>query len=100
MRRVVIAFFMVGLVVSSAVRANDDPCGYCHGIANWFERLGCVESCLSERSEAPPSLPHDPSDGDAVAGPQPDPVADCARFDTARLSPGSVNRYEVHELGC
>lgn len=81
----------------STVRANEDACSHCHGVADWFERLGCVERCLSERGEAPPWLPDDPSDDEVVATPQPDPMPDCARFDTARLSPGA---RELFDLAC
>ena len=68
MRWALIAFFSLGLAISSAVHANDDACGHCDGIADWFERVYCVQQCLSEQNEASPLLPLAPSDDDAVAG--------------------------------
>ena len=94
MRRVVMFWLSLSLAVVSTVRANEDACSHCHGIADWFERLGCVERCLNERGEAPPWLPPDPSDDEVVPTPQPDPMPDCARFDTARLSPGARDLFD------
>ena len=96
MRRIVIVIVIVslGLAVSSTVHANEDACSYCHGIADWFERLGCVERCLSEGSDAPRLLPDDTSDDAAVPTPQPPPMPDCARFDTTRLSRGARDLFD------
>jgi len=94
MRWALIAFFSLGLAISSAVHANDDACGHCDGIADWFERVYCVQQCLSEQNEASPLLPLAPSDDDAVATPAPAPTPDCTRFDTARLSPGARDLFD------
>jgi len=60
----------------------------------WFERLGCVQQCLSEQNEASPLLPPAPSDDDAVATPESAPTPECTRFDTARLSPGARDLFD------
>jgi hypothetical protein len=94
MRWALIAAFSLCLAISSAVHANGDACGHCDGIADWFERLGCVQQCLSEQNEASPLLPPAPSDDDAVATPESAPTPECTRFDTARLSPGARDLFD------
>jgi hypothetical protein len=94
MRLVVIVVVAFGLSFGSTVHADDDACSHCHGVADWFERLGCVQRCLSEGGDVPPSRPHDPRDEDALPTPQPDPMPDCARFDTTRLSLGARDLFD------
>ena len=77
--------------IAATARADiDDECGHCDSIADWFEKLGCVQRCLDTLDPvAPWENPDENGSRDWNRPPPPPGPPACRDFDTGTLSQGA-----------